>query len=126
MTHSERPEMDNVARVSLGSRIRPVASTASRALWPYSRTALLWLVAIELAPVVYVLYAIARGAGVLHRREAGIAKGFVRAATFFAAALVAICTVVGKCAETAGRWLSKKVGLPYPKKAEAVNRGEDP
>jgi len=124
MTHSERPEMDNVARVSLSSRIRAAASAAWRSLWPYGRTALLWLVAIELAPAVYVLYAIACGASLLHRREAGIAKAFVRVAIFFAVALVAICTVVEKCAEMAGRWLSKKVGLPYPKKAEAINRGE--
>jgi hypothetical protein len=82
---------------------------------------LLWLVAILLAPVVYTLYAIARGAGVVRSREAGIAKGFVCIATFFAAAVVAICSVVEKVADATGCWLSKKVGLPYPKKTEAAS-----
>jgi len=97
----ERLEMNNVSRVS------------SRATW--ARTALLWLVAIVLAPVVYMLYVIACGAGALRRRKAGIAKGFVRVATFVAAALVALCTVAERCSETTGCWLSKKVGLPWPR-----------
>jgi hypothetical protein len=107
--------MDNVARVSLGSRIRTRVVSAWRTLWPYGRAALLWLVAIELAPVVYLLFLIACGAGMLRRREAGITKGFVRVAAFFAAALVAICTVVENCAGAAGCWLSKRAGLPWPR-----------
>lgn len=106
--------MDKVARVSLGSRFRAAISAVWRTLWPYGRATLLWLVAIELAPVVYLLFLIACGTGALRRREAGIANGFVRIAMFFAAALVATCTVVEKCADTTGRWLSKKAGLPYP------------
>lgn len=82
--------------------------------------ALLWIVAIAMAPAVYLLYVIAYGAASLHCREAGIAKAFVWVAMFCAAAFVAICTVVEKFAGTAGCWLSKKVRLPYPKKAETV------
>ena len=107
--------MDNVARGSFGSLIRAAASTAWRTLWPCGRAALLWLVAIELAPLVYLLFLIACGAGALRRREARIAKGLVRAALLCAAALVAICTLVEKCAEAAGHWLSKKAGLPWPR-----------
>ena len=107
--------MANVARVSFGSRILAATSTAWRTLWPYGRMALLWIVAIALAPAAYLLYVIACGTASLHRREAGIAKTFVRVAMLCAAALVAICAVVEKCAGTAGCWLSKIAGLPWPR-----------
>jgi hypothetical protein len=120
MTYSERIKMANATTVSFGSRILAATSMAWRALWPYGRMALLWIVAIAMAPAVYLFYVIAYGAASLHRREAGIAKTFVWVAMFCAAAVVAICAVVEKGAGTAGCWLSKKVRLPYPKKAETV------
>jgi Ca2+/Na+ antiporter len=107
--------MEKAIRVSAASRSRAAASTAWRTLWPCVRATFLWLWAIELAPLVYLLFLIACGSAALRRREAGIAKAFGRVATFLAAALVATCTTVEKVARTSGGWLSKKAGLPWPR-----------
>ena len=95
--------MRNVARVLFGSRIRTAASTTCRTLWPYARTALRWLVAIVPAPLVY--------AARCHRLRSPMHYVGIKQASpegsfapppFSASALVAICTVVEKCAGAVG------------------------
>ncbi len=104
--------MDKLTRDALSLRTRMAVSTRWRTLWRCSRAALLWLVSIVLASVVYLLYVITCGAGALRRREARITKRLVRAATLCATTLAVTCIAVEKCAGAAYRWLCKKTGLP--------------